>query len=157
MLSNTADTKPSASALAAEGGGSVSETTTTTDAAGRTGPNFTELGAGEIGGLTLVSRILGFAREMVFARIMGAGMAAGMRGTDIEDFARSVLGRKGEVLSRLWRSRPQSFAEMMQGVVEVESAVGKGSTFRLSLPPLQSATLENATAAVALREFQHTA
>jgi putative peptidoglycan lipid II flippase len=31
---------------------------------------------GTIGGLTLVSRILGFVREMVFARIMGAGMAA---------------------------------------------------------------------------------
>lgn len=31
---------------------------------------------GTIGGLTLVSRILGFAREMVFARILGAGMAA---------------------------------------------------------------------------------
>lgn len=31
---------------------------------------------GTIGGLTMVSRILGFAREMVFARIMGAGMAA---------------------------------------------------------------------------------
>ena len=31
---------------------------------------------GTIGGLTMVSRVLGFAREMVFARIMGAGMAA---------------------------------------------------------------------------------
>lgn len=31
---------------------------------------------GTIGGLTLVSRILGFAREMVFARVMGAGLAA---------------------------------------------------------------------------------
>ena len=31
---------------------------------------------GTIGGLTLVSRILGFAREMIFARVMGAGMAA---------------------------------------------------------------------------------
>ncbi|MGI8705730.1 MAG: murein biosynthesis integral membrane protein MurJ [Sphingomicrobium sp.] len=31
---------------------------------------------GTIGGLTLVSRILGFVREMVFARVMGAGMAA---------------------------------------------------------------------------------
>ena len=31
---------------------------------------------GTIGGLTLVSRILGFAREMVFARIMGATAAA---------------------------------------------------------------------------------
>jgi len=32
--------------------------------------------SGTIGGLTMVSRILGFAREMVFARIMGAGQAA---------------------------------------------------------------------------------
>ncbi|HEV2567581.1 murein biosynthesis integral membrane protein MurJ [Sphingomonas sp.] len=31
---------------------------------------------GTIGGLTLVSRIFGFAREMIFARVMGAGMAA---------------------------------------------------------------------------------
>jgi putative peptidoglycan lipid II flippase len=31
---------------------------------------------GTLGGLTMVSRVLGFAREMVFARIMGAGMAA---------------------------------------------------------------------------------
>ena len=31
---------------------------------------------GTIGGLTMVSRMLGFVREMVFARVMGAGMAA---------------------------------------------------------------------------------
>jgi putative peptidoglycan lipid II flippase len=31
---------------------------------------------GTIGGLTLVSRVLGFVREMIFARVMGAGMAA---------------------------------------------------------------------------------
>jgi putative peptidoglycan lipid II flippase len=31
---------------------------------------------GTIGGLTLVSRILGFAREMIFARVMGASAAA---------------------------------------------------------------------------------
>lgn len=31
---------------------------------------------GTIGGLTMVSRILGFAREMIASRIMGAGMAA---------------------------------------------------------------------------------
>ena len=31
---------------------------------------------GTIGGLTMVSRILGFAREMVFARVMGASAAA---------------------------------------------------------------------------------
>ncbi len=31
---------------------------------------------GTISGLTLISRILGFVREMIFARVMGAGMAA---------------------------------------------------------------------------------
>jgi putative peptidoglycan lipid II flippase len=31
---------------------------------------------GTIGGLTMVSRILGFGREMIFSRVMGAGMAA---------------------------------------------------------------------------------
>lgn len=31
---------------------------------------------GTIGGLTMISRILGFAREMIFSRVMGAGMAA---------------------------------------------------------------------------------
>ena len=35
---------------------------------------------GTIGGLTLVSRILGFAREMVFARVMGASAAAEVLG-----------------------------------------------------------------------------
>ena len=32
--------------------------------------------SGTIGGLTMVSRILGFAREMIFSRVLGAGMAA---------------------------------------------------------------------------------
>lgn len=32
--------------------------------------------AGLIGGLTLVSRVLGFAREMIMARVLGAGLAA---------------------------------------------------------------------------------
>jgi putative peptidoglycan lipid II flippase len=31
---------------------------------------------GTIGGLTMVSRVLGFAREMIFARVLGAGLAA---------------------------------------------------------------------------------
>ncbi|HSK21252.1 MAG TPA: ATP-binding protein [Longimicrobiales bacterium] len=49
-------------------------------------------------------------------------------------------------------------AQLLGGSLEiVRTQVGEGSTFRLSLPPLQHATLENATAAVALREFQHTA
>ena len=49
-------------------------------------------------------------------------------------------------------------AQLLGGSLEiVRTQVGEGSTFRLSLPPLRHATLENATAAVALREFQHTA
>ena len=38
--------------------------------------------------------------------IMGAGMAAGMTGADIHDYARSILGRRAEVASRMWRARP---------------------------------------------------
>jgi len=47
--------------------------------------------------------------------IMGAGMAAGMSGGDIHDYTRSVLSSRGEVASRIWRARPGSLAEMMQG------------------------------------------
>lgn len=47
--------------------------------------------------------------------IMGAGMAAGMAGKDIRVFARSVLSRRSEVASRIWKSRPGSFREMMEG------------------------------------------
>jgi len=45
--------------------------------------------------------------------IMGAGMAAGMAGRDIHAYARSILGRRKEVASRMWRARPNSFGEMM--------------------------------------------
>lgn len=46
--------------------------------------------------------------------IMGAGMASGMTGKDIHDFARSVLGRRAEVASRMWQSRPATLTEMMR-------------------------------------------
>jgi putative peptidoglycan lipid II flippase len=45
-----------------------------TDKAGGSGGLLKATGL--IGGLTMVSRVLGFAREMVFARVLGAGMAA---------------------------------------------------------------------------------
>src|SRR5262245_63146494 len=51
--------------------------------------------------------------------IMGAGMASGMTGRDIHDYARSILGRRGQVASRMWRARPGSFAEAMQGGLRV--------------------------------------
>ncbi|MBL8582003.1 MAG: patatin-like phospholipase family protein [Rhizobiaceae bacterium] len=47
--------------------------------------------------------------------LIGAGMAAGMSGRDIYGHAKEVLGRRTEVASRIWRARPDSFAQMMAG------------------------------------------
>lgn len=46
--------------------------------------------------------------------IMGAGMAAGMTGKDIHEFARAILGTRTGVATRMWRARPGSFAEAME-------------------------------------------
>lgn len=51
--------------------------------------------------------------------IMGAGMAAGMTGTDIRDYAHSILSRRAEVATRMWRARPGSIAEAIQGGIRV--------------------------------------
>lgn len=51
--------------------------------------------------------------------IMGAGMASGMTGKDIHDYARSILGRRAEVASRMWRARPGTIAEAMQNGIRV--------------------------------------
>ncbi|KQS77291.1 Patatin [Rhizobium sp. Leaf384] len=40
--------------------------------------------------------------------IMGAGMAAGMRGHEIREFALSTVGRRTEIANRLWRLRPST-------------------------------------------------
>lgn len=47
--------------------------------------------------------------------LMGAGMAAGMRGSEIRAYANAVLASRAEVASRLWRARPAKFSEMMEG------------------------------------------
>ena len=47
--------------------------------------------------------------------IMGAGMAAGMTGRDIHDYARAILGTRAQVASRMWRARPGTLAEAVQG------------------------------------------
>jgi NTE family protein len=47
--------------------------------------------------------------------IMGAGMAAGMTGREIHDYARATFSRRSEVASRMWKARPTSISEMMQG------------------------------------------
>ncbi|MDX0055687.1 patatin-like phospholipase family protein [Sinorhizobium meliloti] len=43
--------------------------------------------------------------------LMGAGVAAGMSGKEIREHVLSTVGRRGEVLNRLWRLRPTSLAE----------------------------------------------
>lgn len=45
--------------------------------------------------------------------IVGAGYAAGMSGADIEEYARSTLGSRTEVMARIWNSRPGTLGELM--------------------------------------------
>lgn len=47
--------------------------------------------------------------------IMGAGMAAGMSGREIHHYAHSILSRRAEVAARMWRARPGTFSEFMDG------------------------------------------
>ena len=51
--------------------------------------------------------------------IMGAGMAAGMSGRDIEDHARAVLSNRNEAMARMWRSLPRSVGEMVAGGIRL--------------------------------------
>lgn len=44
--------------------------------------------------------------------IMGAGMAAGMRGAEIRDFTLSTVGRPREVMNRIWSLRPMRFSDV---------------------------------------------
>jgi NTE family protein len=47
--------------------------------------------------------------------IMGAGMAAGMSGRQMREYAVATLSRRGEIAARLWRLRPASFGEILGG------------------------------------------
>ena len=51
--------------------------------------------------------------------IMGAAMAAGMSGADIHQYARSILMRRGAVAGRMWRARPGTLAEIVEGGLRV--------------------------------------
>ena len=44
--------------------------------------------------------------------IMGAGMAAGMRGAEIRDFTLTTVGRPREVMNRIWSLRPTRFSDV---------------------------------------------
>lgn len=46
--------------------------------------------------------------------IMGAGMAAGLTGSEIHDHARSVLEKPVNVATRMWSARPASVREILQ-------------------------------------------
>jgi NTE family protein len=48
--------------------------------------------------------------------IMGAGMAAGMTGTEIEHYARSILSRRAEVVGRMWSARPETLVALVGGL-----------------------------------------
>ncbi len=51
--------------------------------------------------------------------IIGAAYAAGMSGADIREFAISTLGRAGTVAGRMWKARPQSLSEMLDGGLHI--------------------------------------
>lgn len=44
--------------------------------------------------------------------IMGAGMAAGMSGREMRDYARSCLAKKSQVAGRIWRAKAGGFGDM---------------------------------------------
>ncbi|CAN7509366.1 patatin-like phospholipase family protein [Rhizobium sp. LjRoot254] len=47
--------------------------------------------------------------------IMGAGMAAGMSGAEIREFALSTVGKPREVMNRIWSLRPTTLSDMVSG------------------------------------------
>lgn len=57
--------------------------------------------------------------------IMGACMAAGMSGREMHDYARAILGNRGEVMTRMWRSRPGTLADMMSGGFRAQFSVDR--------------------------------
>ncbi len=47
--------------------------------------------------------------------IMGSAMAASIPGRDIRDYTLATLGRRAEIVSRVWRSRPSRVGEVLGG------------------------------------------
>lgn len=47
--------------------------------------------------------------------IMGSAMAAGMSGRDIRDYTIATLGRRAELVSRVWRLRPSKVGDVLAG------------------------------------------
>lgn len=47
--------------------------------------------------------------------IMGGAMAAGITGREIQEHARAILSKRSQVASRIWKARPGTFSEMVEG------------------------------------------
>lgn len=47
--------------------------------------------------------------------IMGAGMAAGLSGAEIREHTMATVGRRKEIINRLWSLRPSSFTQVTKG------------------------------------------
>lgn len=73
--------------------------------------------------------------------IMGAGMAAGLSGMDIHAHARGILGRRGEVASRMWKARPGTLGEFVAGGIRI-SQFSVERILKAFLPETIPATFE---------------
>lgn len=51
--------------------------------------------------------------------IMGAGMAAGMRGEEVRDYTLSVVGNKAAVANRIWSLRPASMRDAVSNGIRL--------------------------------------
>ena len=73
--------------------------------------------------------------------MMGASMAAGMSGRDIEDHARAMLSSPRGAMARMWRNGPRSVGALMAGGVRL-SQFDSGRAMRAFLPEAVPARFE---------------
>ena len=73
--------------------------------------------------------------------LMGAAMAAGMSGRDIEDHARAMLSSPGSAVARIWRNRPRGIGELMAGGVRL-GQFDSARVMHAFLPPAIPARFE---------------
>ncbi|HRP78649.1 MAG TPA: patatin-like phospholipase family protein [Aquamicrobium sp.] len=74
--------------------------------------------------------------------LMGAGLAAGMSGRDIEDHARAALSSPGGAVLRMWRNGPRSAGSMVAGGVRL-GQFDIGRILRAFLPAAVPASFED--------------
>jgi len=72
--------------------------------------------------------------------IMGAGMAAGMSGKEIHDYARSILSTRRHVAGRIWKAKPGGFGDVPIGLRVSQFNVER--IVQAFLPPVVPPTFE---------------